>query len=253
MFLIWKYFKPAYTVCCIYIHFAFVIGCQVKNTRSPLLEYRCIPNSSDEVIFRQDGHPQCEWRCMSMDSCRYINMNPSNLSCEMGFGRCMYLEPSPGYMIKAFTIPNLMCIKWVRGEEAGLERIHVFGGTNIVFQSRTQRGPSTILGRFVNHTREFRANFEGRRLIAVSTNDVIEFLTIDKNCTWSWFPYTSGEELPVGPVIGGYLASGSPVYVAKMYYGEHRIPAFGYYSGVGRYEYLDAARTATTMDILVTL
>ena len=96
MAAIWQYFKRGCITCC----FACVIGCQVRNTRSPLLQYRCITNSSDEVIFRHGTRHQCESRCLSMESCRYINMNPSNDSCELGFGRCAYLVSSVGYMAK---------------------------------------------------------------------------------------------------------------------------------------------------------
>ena len=104
MGVIWKHVKPGYITCCIYIYVESVIGCQVRNTKWPLLHYRCIPNSSDKVIFSQAARAQCEWKCLNMESCKYININPSNVSCETGIGRCMHLEPSAGYMdIKSFV------------------------------------------------------------------------------------------------------------------------------------------------------
>ena len=255
MVVIWAHFKPGYMICCIYIYVESVMGCQIRNTRWPLLHYRCIPNSSDEVIFRQVARPQCEWKCLSMESCRYININPSNVSCELGIGRCMYLEPSDGYMVQAFTIPNHLCIQWGSDQQMGRETVQVFHGDMSLLAARIRHGSSMIVGKFLEDRGYFFGNSEGQKISAVSTDDEIAILTIDEACIWSWIPYTSGEVLPVGAVIGGHLASGSPTYVAIMYHGGGRHPTFGYYSSenvMGSYEY-SGVRTSTTMDILVIL
>ena len=157
-----------------------------------------------------------------------------------------------GYMVKAFTIINRVCIQWGRDVEVGREPVQVYTGHEMILVSRIRHGNSVIIGKL--GTTRFLANFEGQSFEAVSTDYNIEVLTIDDACTWSWLTYTSGEVLPVGAVIGGHLNSGSPIYVAKMHNGLVE-PAFGYYStdnSLGNYE-LYGAQTASTMDILVIL
>ena len=255
MGVIWKHVKPGYITCCIYIYVESVIGCQVRNTKWPLLHDRCIPNSSDKVIFSQAARAQCEWKCLNMESCKYININPSNVSCEMGIGRCMHLEPSAGYMVQAFTISNRLCIQWGSDQQMGREIVHVFDGATRILVSRIRRVSSIIVGKFLIDPGYFFGNSEGHKISAESPDDEIVILTIDEACTWFWLRYTSGEVVPVGAVIGGHLASGSLIYVAKMYHDGGRLLSFGYYSSedvMGRYEY-GGAHTTTTMDILVIL
>ena len=133
--------------------------------------------------------------------------------------------------------------------------MQVFDGAARTLVSRIRRGSSIIVGKFLIDPGHFLGNYDGRKISAESPDDEIAILTIDEACTWSWLPYTSGEVVPVGAVIGGHLASGSLIYVAKMYHDGGRLLSFGYYSSenvMGSYEYGGAHRT-TTMDILVIL
>ena len=164
----------------------------------------------------------------------------------------MGVVPSADYMIKIFMIPNHICLQWGPDQQVGREAVQELDGTTVFYVSRIKRDNAIIVG---------KATFPLGIFFGVDSvgehffeTDDIEVLTIDEACTWSWLSYTSGEELPVGAVMGGHLASGSPIYVAKMY-ANNGVPAFGYYSieyGMGRYELFDT-RTDTTMDILVIL
>ena len=71
--------------------------------------------------------------------------------------------------------------------------------------------------------------------------------------TVPWMPYTAGEPLPFGAVIGGRLPDGSATYVAKVIHNSDVV--FSYYnsrSALAFYEYY-GPQTATSMDILVLL
>ena len=254
MGIIWKHhFEPAYIICCVYMYTVFAIGCEITRTTSPLLHHRCISNGS-EVIFINAKQPQCEWKCLSIESCRYVNINPSNVSCELGVGRCANVVPSPGHMVKVFTLANRMCHLWSSDEQVGREPVVVSYGTVRLHVSRIHRDGAAIVGKLAVNSGQFWANIKGQG-IDVPSGSEVEVLTVDDACTWIWLPYTSGEALPVGAVIGGHLGSGSPIYVAKMVDHQYGKLAIGYYSteiDLGNYE-LHGAKTTTTMDILVML
>ena len=230
----------------------FAIACKIKHATLPLLHHRCIPKSTDEIIFKEAERPQCEWKCLSMESCLYVNMNPSNASCELGVGGCISVVPSAGYMVKVFTISSRICLLWSLEEQMGREPVKVNDGSQGLYVSRVHVDNALIIGKLVVGSDKFWANFEGRLSVASATGKV---LTIDEACIWSWLLYTCGKALPVGAVIGGHLASGSPIYVAKRVDHQYGRLAFGYYSiecVLGNHE-LDGARTTTKMDILVML
>ena len=147
-----------------------------------------------------------------------------------------------------------MCLQWGPVQQVGWEAVHEFDGYTVLYVSRIDIANAIIVGKYVVKSGHFfGVNADG--LVMNIDSDNVEVLTIDEVCTCTWLPYTSGEVLPTGAVIGGNLVSGSPLYVAKMYNNGLGISAFGYYStesSMGYYELL-GARATSTMDILVIL
>ena len=76
-------------------------------------------------------------------------------------------------------------------------------------------------------------------------------LTTIAGCPLFWVPYTGGDPLPSGAVVGGYLTDGTATYVARTYFlsdvpnGYHNTETEKiYYASEG-------AKISSTMEILV--
>ena len=61
--------------------------------------------------------------------------------------------------------------------------------------------------------------------------DTGEYLLVHPTCSVLWLAWdtTSGSDLPTGAIVGGHLANGSPVYVAKGW-AKTGIMKIGYYN-----------------------
>ena len=123
-----------------------------------------------------------------------------------------------------------------------------------MYVSRINYDNAVIVGKLLVDRNVFWANFKGEQIRVAPAAGRVAVLYVDEACTWTWLPYTSGEVVPAEAVIGGHVASGSPIYVTKMNNGDS-ILSFGYYSSenaMGYFE-LNGVRTTTTMNILVML
>ena len=83
----------------------------------------------------------------------------------------------------------------------------------------------------------------------------VQYLDIHHSCFGVWVPYNAslGIELPHGAVKGGWLPSGSPLYVAQIFHDEKMRSTFAYYNpsvskAIGT---VGGTFTRTIMDILV--
>ena len=195
----------------------------------------------------QTAKPQCIWRCLQMERCRYINYNSVTVQCELGLSQCGSLQPAIGVMVQAFGTSRHGCLHWGSREEPGWVPIVAENGR--VYAARTRRGEVLLIGTFANG--KLWANDDG---VEVETDHNIEFLAKNASCPLPWMSYTAGEPLPFGAVTGGRFADGSDTYVARVHH-KNKIFRFGYFhpkSAAVYYQYY-GVQARTSMDILVLL
>ena len=236
----------AFSIC---LRSNFVAACELKHSNKPLYGQQCVTSEPTEIW--QAARPQCVWRCLWTEACRYINHNSATGQCELGFSQCEFLQPAAGVIVNIFGPPRQGCLRWGSDQEPGWVPIQERDGD--IYMARTINNDALIIGNFFVGVQELWANGEGVRIGPVTGNENIEVLTKNVVCIVRWLPYTAGEPLPHGAVTGGHLADGSAVYVVKVT--DNNNPFFGYYnpkSALAYYEY-EGARTTALLEILILL
>ena len=231
------------------LHPSLIAACEQKHSNNTFYGLQCV--TSDPTEIWQAAHPQCVWRCLRTEACRYINHNSATAQCELGFGQCESLQPAAGVIVNAFGPPRHSCLRWGSDQEAGWVPIQERNG--YMYVARTTSNDVLIIGQFFTVSQELWANREGVHIGPVTGNQNIEILTKDAACPLPWMSYTAGEPLPSGAVTGGHLADGSAVYLAKI--ADNNYLFFGYYNpkvGLAYYEHYGAL-TKTSMEILILL
>ena len=226
-------------------------GCHMKYITNETSGYRCNPYYGSDVGPWQMKLPQCVWKCLSISACHYINHKKGTDNCFIGLGACLSLEPAPGFFYEAFEPSNYSCLTWGSHDEPGRQRVQMHDGLEMLYASRVAQNGNLIPGKYTTIGTGFWCSVEGERNGPWSLED-IQVLTMDSTCQLTWIHYTSGEQLPLGAVIGGHLADNTILYVARLDDGNHQ-PAYGYYnprSGIAHYE-VNGAKTATTMYLLI--
>ena len=223
-------------------------ACQIRHANKPLAALRCVTSTTTEI--RQIARPQCVWRCLRMKTCRYINYNFDSGHCELGFSECETLQPTPGVMVTVFGPPRHGCLHWGSSQESGFVPVEARDG--VIYVARTLISDDVIIGNLFTNNGELWANRDGVRIGPITGTDV-EILTKDEACHLPWMPYTAGEPFPFGAVMGGRLADGSVIYVAKINNRDYSF--FGYYHPISVLAYYErsGAQTTTSMDLLVLL
>ena len=233
----------------IYLRATLASACELRYTKQPLHGLQCVTTISRNVW--ETARHRCMWRCLKMENCSYINHYSATGQCELGFGQCEPLQPATGVLVQAFGPPRHGCLHWGSRQELGWVPIVEENGHNYI--ARTISGDALLIATFDTYSFALWGNSDGVAVGPVKETDQnIEFLAKDPACPLPWMPYTAGGPLPVGAVIGGRLADGSPTYVAKVY---HDRFFFGYYSpkSVTAYYERRGAQTKSSMDILVLL
>ena len=226
-------------------------ACVSKHTMEPLYGYRCTDSSNAEVTISKRDRPQCEWNCLRLDMCRYLNHNHDTKQCVLGLGKCEYLTPMIGFTINAFGPPRDSCLHWGSRQEPGRVPVEIPG---VSYLARITVDNTLLMGKFDLGHESFWGNNEGTAVGPVyETNRDIEFLTVDPACPLLWMPYTVGDSLPSGVITGGHLSDGSITYASKVIVGGYR--GFGYYNARSERAYHEkgGAQTTTSMELLLLL
>ena len=113
-----------------------------------------------------------------------------------------------------------------------------------------------IVGKYTTHpsSPSILVNYRGEQLrIVHGSGTVVEVLNTIAGCPLFWVPYTGGDPLPSGAVVGGYIADVTPTYVARKQYSTNL--ACGYYNTECEMIHYESsgARTSSTMELLVLL
>ena len=222
------------------LHSNLIAACELKHSNNTLYGLQCVTSVPTEIW--QTAQPQCVWRCLRAEACRYINHNSATGQCELGFSQCESLQPAAGVIVNVFGPPRHDCLRWGSDQKAGWVPIQERNGH--IYVGRTTSNDLLIIGSFFVGGGELCTNREGERMCFVAENQNIEILTKDTACPLPWMPYTAGEPLPSGAVAGGHLADGSALYVMKI--ADNPKESLAYYEHSG-------ARTTTSMEMLILL
>ena len=227
-------------------------ACRITFGNKPFIDHKCAPYASigPPVYYYGVRFPQCEWHCLKVKHCRYLNYNGSSGQCELGFAQCVSLSPAHGFLVNAYGPNRNTCLHWGSGQQTGLAPVE--DGDSQV--ARVVIGTALVLGRFIKGMGRIYGNHEGT-YVGVPYNETLghQLLMADPACTLPWMQYTPHMEIPSGAVIGGHLADGSPTYVAKLQLtrGGITYTACGYYNPKTGKAYAEAWGIQTSTDMLI--
>ena len=225
--------------------------CQQRHTQPPRVSHRCV---TDTEMYANKTVKQrhCMLLCMRDPSCQVINFNVMRNYCLLGHRSCLFLERDENYV----TIPmkiTMPCLKWI--PTAGNDIYKVISSqpsaiTNVI---RVTKEENEIPGKWGVGWDIVHYAYKGEEKI--DWKEAAEFLTLSPVCTISWVPYdsASGQQLPVGAVIGGHLNNGT-LYIARTGSGQSPSHSTGYYdksNGFGHFPNGDVDHVFNEFEILV--
>ena len=228
------------------------VACETRYRKQPLYGHHCI--SSSDVVVLQADHTECQWRCLRTQDCSYINYNTDRDQCEIGLGQCESLAPANGIMVSVYWQPRDICLHWGSYQEPGRVAVGEAGLSPPSYAGRAKIGEAMVLGKFLAYSGGLHiwVNNQGTMTsVNHGSGNIVEVLTTVSGCPLFWVPYTGGDPLPSGAVVGGYLTNGKATYVARKHYSTD--VAGGYYNTESELVYFasGAARTSGTMEVLV--
>ena len=239
------------TVLALSLSVVFVATCETRYTWGPLYEHRCMPGS--EVSVSLVDRSRCQWQCLRQN-CSYINYHPDSNQCEIGLGQCESLVSAVGVMVNVYWQPRDNCLHWGSYQEPGRVAVGEGGRSVPSYAGLTKIGEAMVLGKFlaIPGSLHIWVNNHGTETAVLDGSGYgVEVLTTIVGCPSFWVPYTGGDQLPSGAVVGGYLMDGTATYVAR----KHHVTdvAIGYYNTESEIIYFGSAgaRTSRTMEILV--
>ena len=227
------------------------MGCRITFGNKPFIDHKCAPYvSAGTSVYHGIGLPQCEWNCLKMKHCRYLNYNGSSGQCELGFGQCVSLLQVSGAFVKAYGPDRNTCLHWGSGQQTGFVPVKGAGS----YVARMVIGQALVVTRLMTRRMRIYGNHDGTQ-IDVPYDETLghELLMADPACTLSWVQHIPHTEIPSGAVIGGHLADGSPTHVAKTHYTRNgnNYLVLGYYEPNTGLAYFEAWGPKTSTDIMI--
>ena len=239
--------------------FTWINGCRLTYTSEPFVDNKCVPRTLSSLeIWHSSDLQQCQWRCLKMEECDFLNYNTTSGQCELGFSQCISLWSALGVWVNVYGPSRHVCLHWGSNKPTGLIPIKVHNEFSGMYVARIVIGQALVVGKLTNNMHWIYVN-NGDTAMKLQYDATLghELLMADPNCTLSWVQYTPHSKIPSGAVIGGHLVDGSPTYVVKVHHVRHgksyAVP--GYYSmktGMAHAEFY-GPQASTDMKILILL
>ena len=214
----------------IYMGFSLTLGnadaselqCKFSNIQSPVDGHACEPPEYTNISTSERHH--CSLACVHSGTCKATIFYQRNLVCMILLHPCILLKPYADHVYQAFEYP---CTKWINASNA-VDAYSIYETLNVqAYVARAFVGNDVMLGKF---THMFYAISPSGTKIRGGSNQ--EKIVIDASCNVTWVSYdaTTGQPMPSGALIGGFLAAtNTPLYVSRQ--AQSRCDwALGYYN-----------------------
>ena len=235
--------------------YPLVTACRIMFSDKPFIDHKCVPNAAlVPSIHHNTGLPQCEWRCLKMKQCRYLNYDGNSSQCELGFGQCMSLLPAPGVFVNAYGPDRNTCLHWGSDQHTRLIPVELYDGHLYTYVVRLAIGQELVIGKLMVDGGRIYVNHDGTVVSALYDATLgHELLMSDPDCTLSWVQYTPHTDIPSGAVIGGHMADGSPTYVVKVnhVHNGNIYVVLGYYTSKTGMAYFEFVGPISSNDMMI--
>ena len=223
--------------------------CRAGTFQEQKTRYRCVTDTYATIT--EIPEHLCTHVCMQKD-CSVINYNHEKRYCQLSTGVCKEMVVDPEFRVtyKQCTSAVTMspCIQWVPVAKVVVDKYVECQANKTWRVGRLVLSGDILVGKIRSqYTYVWK---DGSIYKNVAETEVLQ---LQPGCTATWIPYTPGDPLPSGTVVGGYLGDpcyGTPVIRGLVANNTYRC---GYYNAETRlgYTVFYDPEVVTEMDILV--
>ena len=198
-----------------------VHACRKSYLQQARQGYMCL--SSNDIFYNASttAYPQCLWHCVRRTNCLMLMYNTQHHYCLLANDSCKEAELDDS-VIMTYLGPlsndsdngGHVCIQWKRNEGDWPQNLVVINDIKKADDyavARVSVGDFLLPGAYRNGNT--KSAMDGIRQSSYAG----EYLLVHPACLVMWVSWdsTSGSHLPTGAIVGGHLANGSPLYIAK--------------------------------------
>ena len=202
----------------VYMGFLFMLSntdasklpCKFSNIQRPVDGHACEPPDYTNISTSERHY--CSMACVHNEKCKATIFDQRHLVCMILPQPCILLKLYVDHVYQAFEYP---CTKWVNAYNA-VDAYWIYEALGVqAYVARAFVGNDFMLGKF---TRKFHAiTPSGIKIKGGSNQEKIVVDASSCNVTWVSYDATTGQPMPTGALIGGYLAAtNTPLYVSRQ-------------------------------------
>ena len=196
-----------------------VHGCRTSYIHQARQGYRCL--SPIDIFYNVSAvaYPQCIWHCLRRNNCLMLLYN-THFYCFLASDSCQEAEHDDSVTMTYFGLPHNdnngghVCLQWTTNEGDWPQNLLVVNDNangNDYAVARLIIGDILLPGAYRNG--KTKSTMGGTR----RSSNGGEYLLVHPVCFVMWVVWdsTSGSDLPTVAIVGGHLANGVPLYIAK--------------------------------------
>ena len=172
---------------------------------------------TEGIIMPNMSWDHCMLFCLHASSCQAVNYNSTASLCIYFIATCPKAISHPDMAFGLFTgrQPH-QCLDWIPKQTGHQPGDRSVTEDNVRFTARMQKDGNDFVGYFLKTNDDcLSLDLEERRLKASKGPYHCQILQIRDGCTVHYVDYDIGTPLPPTALIGGYTATGPPVYIGR--------------------------------------
>ena len=172
--------------------------CKFHSIQLPIDGHACRTQEYINISATESHH--CSLACIHNKECSATVHDLNHSTCMLLPQPCVLLEPREDHVYQAFQYP---CTKWVPKDD-DTPGYYVIAGNVMINIVRKFINDGVVVGRMVS---KFYAIHPSGTSVITGSYD--ERLIVDASCqvTWVMYDSTTGQTLPDGALIGGFLVA----------------------------------------------
>ena len=198
--------------------------CESQSIESPIDGHACLTHEYSNISVTDSHH--CTLACIQKEECKATVYDVGHSVCMLLPQLCMLLRPRADFVYQAFHYP---CTKWVPQSD-DTPGYWIYEVRIMSYIARSFIDDDLVVGKMTN---VFNTVHPSETYAVTATH--YEKLVVDPTCQVTWVSYdaTTGQPLPGGALIGGFLsATNTPLYVSRLT--TSGIYVVGYYDPLNR-------------------
>ena len=168
------------------------------------------------IIIPNLSWDQCKLFCLHTPSCQAVNYDFTASLCAYFTSTCPNAISNPDMAFVLFTArqPH-QCLDWIPKQTGHLPGNRLLTEDNVRFAARIQKDGNDFVCYLLTTSDDCMSLDVNERRIKSSDGYPCQILQIRDGCTVYYVDYDLGDPLPRNALIGGYTATGLPVYIGR--------------------------------------